>query len=114
MGCLSLAVELTSGAAGVSPSKGELLQFVTDKLNYLVSARPTAVNMQLSAEACIRLAQSLHGDSQVKKNLVLCGGNSSNQVRLRIFLGFSIHSLFYTSREKSDSGQSNEFFFKTR
>lgn len=69
VGCLSLAVELTSGAAGVSPSKGELLQFVTDKLNYLVSARPTAVNMQLSAEACIRLAQSLHGDSQASRTM---------------------------------------------
>lgn len=42
VGCLSLAVELNSKEFG---NLGELKDFVVEKLDYLVTARPTAVNM---------------------------------------------------------------------
>ncbi|XP_004635691.1 methylthioribose-1-phosphate isomerase, partial [Octodon degus] len=47
VGCLSLAVELRSGAGGPGPA--ELAAFVRDRLSLLVTARPTAVNMARAA-----------------------------------------------------------------
>uniref|UniRef100_A0A8C5VPC3 Methylthioribose-1-phosphate isomerase 1 n=1 Tax=Microcebus murinus TaxID=30608 RepID=A0A8C5VPC3_MICMU len=47
VGCLSLAVELQAGAGG--PGLAALVAFVRDTLSYLVTARPTAVNMALAA-----------------------------------------------------------------
>uniref|UniRef100_A0A2K6PBL5 Methylthioribose-1-phosphate isomerase 1 n=1 Tax=Rhinopithecus roxellana TaxID=61622 RepID=A0A2K6PBL5_RHIRO len=47
VGCLSLAVELQAGAGG--PGLAALVAFVRDKLNFLVTARPTAVNMARAA-----------------------------------------------------------------
>uniref|UniRef100_A0A8C5L1D3 Methylthioribose-1-phosphate isomerase n=1 Tax=Jaculus jaculus TaxID=51337 RepID=A0A8C5L1D3_JACJA len=53
VGCLSLAVELQQGAGGPGPQG--LLTFVRDRLQFLVTARPTAVNM---ARAARDLAQA--------------------------------------------------------
>uniref|UniRef100_A0A2K6FYT6 Methylthioribose-1-phosphate isomerase 1 n=1 Tax=Propithecus coquereli TaxID=379532 RepID=A0A2K6FYT6_PROCO len=47
VGCLSLAVELQAGAGGPGPAA--LVAFVRDKLSFLVTARPTAVNMARAA-----------------------------------------------------------------
>ncbi|KAK2500572.1 hypothetical protein MC885_020959 [Smutsia gigantea] len=47
VGCLSLSVELQEGAGG--PGLAALLAFVRDALSFLVSARPTAVNMARAA-----------------------------------------------------------------
>ncbi|KAM6218196.1 methylthioribose-1-phosphate isomerase [Rhynchocyon petersi] len=59
VGCLSLAVELQAGAGG--PGLTELVAFVRDSLNFLVTARPTAVNMARAArdlaEAAAREAE---------------------------------------------------------
>ncbi|KAM4889067.1 methylthioribose-1-phosphate isomerase [Thomomys bottae] len=49
VGCLSLALELQAGAGGPGPAA--LVAFVRDKLSFLVSARPTAVNMARAARA---------------------------------------------------------------
>ena len=46
-------------------NKEELNRFVKEKLEYLVTARPTAVNIQLSAEACISLSGELLIDNGV-------------------------------------------------
>ncbi|XP_055975498.1 methylthioribose-1-phosphate isomerase [Sorex fumeus] len=47
VGCLSLAVELQAGAGG--PGLVALVAFVRDALSFLVTARPTAVNMARAA-----------------------------------------------------------------
>nr|XP_036874750.1 methylthioribose-1-phosphate isomerase isoform X2 [Manis javanica] len=47
VGCLSLSVELQKGAGG--PGLAALLAFVRDALSFLVTARPTAVNMARAA-----------------------------------------------------------------
>ncbi|XP_028679183.2 methylthioribose-1-phosphate isomerase [Erpetoichthys calabaricus] len=46
VGCLSLAVELKNGP---QRERDELVTFVCDSLNHLVTARPTAVNMSKAA-----------------------------------------------------------------
>lgn len=46
-------------------SKQIFKQEVEGKLNYLVSARPTAVNMKLAAEELISLANVLAQDESV-------------------------------------------------
>nr|CAG4646364.1 EOG090X08IP [Macrothrix elegans] len=63
VGCLSLAVELRNNAT--FKSKEELAQFVDEKLKYLVTSRPTAVNIQLAAEACSKLAGNLVSDESL-------------------------------------------------
>ncbi|XP_006874338.1 PREDICTED: methylthioribose-1-phosphate isomerase [Chrysochloris asiatica] len=47
VGCLSLAVELQAGSGG--PGLAALVAFVRDSLSFLVTARPTAVNMARAA-----------------------------------------------------------------
>ncbi|XP_066128106.1 methylthioribose-1-phosphate isomerase isoform X2 [Saccopteryx bilineata] len=47
VGCLSLAVELQAGAGG--PGLAALVAYVRDQLSFLVTARPTAVNMARAA-----------------------------------------------------------------
>ncbi|XP_029774190.1 methylthioribose-1-phosphate isomerase isoform X1 [Suricata suricatta] len=47
VGCLSLAVELQAGAGG--PGLAALVAFVRDALSFLVTARPTAVNLARAA-----------------------------------------------------------------
>jgi len=62
VGCLSLAVEIQSE---VFADKKTLRQEVEGKLNYLVSARPTAVNMKLAADELISLVNALDKDETV-------------------------------------------------
>nr|SVE83733.1 EOG090X08IP [Daphnia pulex] len=57
VGSLSLAVELRKLAA--PETKKDLHSLVKEKLDYLVTSRPTAVNMQLAAEACVKLSNNL-------------------------------------------------------
>ncbi|ELV14327.1 Methylthioribose-1-phosphate isomerase [Tupaia chinensis] len=47
VGCLSLALELQAGRGG--PGLAALVAFVRDQLDFLVTARPTAVNMARAA-----------------------------------------------------------------
>lgn len=56
VGCLSLAVELYGETFD---NKKTLRQEVEGKLNYLVSARPTAVNMKIAADELINLTNEL-------------------------------------------------------
>lgn len=56
VGCLSLAVELYPE---IFDSKKSLRQEIEGKLNYLVSARPTAVNMKIAADELINLVNEL-------------------------------------------------------
>nr|CAG4649448.1 EOG090X08IP [Scapholeberis mucronata]SVE93698.1 EOG090X08IP [Scapholeberis mucronata] len=58
VGCLSLAVELKKPSVAFQ-SKGELHTFVKQRMDHLVTSRPTAVNMQLAAEACTKLSTRL-------------------------------------------------------
>ncbi|KAJ8919084.1 hypothetical protein NQ315_012069 [Exocentrus adspersus] len=62
VGCLSLAVELK---AEKFDSKKQMRQEIEGKLNYLVSSRPTAVNMKIAAEELIDLANQLSKDEAV-------------------------------------------------
>lgn len=56
VGCLSLAVELKTEKFD---NKKQMRQEIEGKLNYLVSSRPTAVNMKIAAEELIELANRL-------------------------------------------------------
>ncbi|XP_050311048.1 methylthioribose-1-phosphate isomerase [Anthonomus grandis grandis] len=62
VGCLSLAVELQNDKF---ESKKQFRQEVEGKLNYLVSSRPTAVNMKTAAEELIDLVNELSKDGSV-------------------------------------------------
>ncbi|XP_055906453.1 methylthioribose-1-phosphate isomerase [Eupeodes corollae] len=61
VGCLSLAVEIYPEKFD---SKKSLRQEIEGKLNYLVSARPTAVNMKIAADELIALANELTKNEQ--------------------------------------------------
>ncbi|XP_017779130.1 PREDICTED: methylthioribose-1-phosphate isomerase [Nicrophorus vespilloides] len=62
VGCLSLAVELSTE---VFDDKKVLRQEIEGKLNYLVSSRPTAVNMKIAADELIALSNKLYKDETV-------------------------------------------------
>ncbi|EDW27959.1 GL27236 [Drosophila persimilis] len=62
VGCLSLAVEIHPEEFD---SKKSLRQELEGKLNYLVSARPTAVNMKMAADELLSLANDLTKDDNV-------------------------------------------------
>ncbi|XP_053946822.1 methylthioribose-1-phosphate isomerase [Anastrepha ludens] len=62
VGCLSLAVEILPEEFD---SKKSLRQEIEGKLNYLVSARPTAVNMKIAADELIALANELTKDEAI-------------------------------------------------
>ncbi|CAG9765047.1 unnamed protein product [Ceutorhynchus assimilis] len=62
VGCLSLAVEMQNDKF---ETKKQFRQEVEGKLNYLVSSRPTAVNMKTAAEELIDLANQLSKDECV-------------------------------------------------
>lgn len=62
VGCLSLAVEIFPE---VFDSKKSLRQEIEGKLNYLVSARPTAVNMKIAADELITLANDLSKNESI-------------------------------------------------
>eukprot|EP00105_Crassostrea_gigas_P032004 XP_011454865.1 PREDICTED: methylthioribose-1-phosphate isomerase-like [Crassostrea gigas] len=61
VGCLSLAVELKKTSFS---SKEELSKFIEEKLNYLVTSRPTAVNMGKAAKKFIQKSESLTTNSK--------------------------------------------------
>ncbi|XP_042860004.1 methylthioribose-1-phosphate isomerase-like isoform X2 [Penaeus japonicus] len=58
VGCLSLAAELAE-AKSTYNEKAQLHKDVSSKLEYLVSARPTAVNMKKAAEELSNVSKSL-------------------------------------------------------
>ncbi|XP_012523659.2 methylthioribose-1-phosphate isomerase [Monomorium pharaonis] len=60
VGCLSLAVEILHRKN--YEDKADLHQLIEDKLNYLVTARPTAVNMKTAANDLKHLAKNLKED----------------------------------------------------
>lgn len=62
VGCLSLAVEIYPETFD---SKKSLRQEIEGKLNYLVSARPTAVNMKIAADELISLANNLSKNDEI-------------------------------------------------
>ncbi|XP_022118539.1 methylthioribose-1-phosphate isomerase [Pieris rapae] len=62
LGCLSLAIELLKDN---SSDKKVMRQEIEGKLNYLVSARPTAVNIKLAADELINLANTLSADDSI-------------------------------------------------
>lgn len=62
VGCLSLAVEIRRETFD---SKKRLRQDIEGKLNYLVSSRPTAVNMKMAADELITFANNLCEDNTV-------------------------------------------------
>ncbi|KAK9880998.1 hypothetical protein WA026_014341 [Henosepilachna vigintioctopunctata] len=62
VGCLSLAIEIQKDTV---ESKKELRQDIEGKLNYLVSSRPTAVNMKKAADDLIAIANKLYEDENV-------------------------------------------------
>lgn len=60
VGCLSLAVELYMLSFD---SLEELLSFIQNSLDYLVTARPTAVNLEKAAQKFINLSISFSKES---------------------------------------------------
>lgn len=62
VGCLSLAVELKDQNY---EDKESIKKEVQDKLNYLVSSRPTAVNMKMAAEELTTLSNKLFSDLKI-------------------------------------------------
>ncbi|XP_054279873.1 methylthioribose-1-phosphate isomerase [Macrosteles quadrilineatus] len=62
VGCLSLAVELQKE---LPVEKKRLRREIEGKLNYLVSARPTAVNMKTAADQLINLVNELDKNDSV-------------------------------------------------
>ncbi|XP_060814892.1 methylthioribose-1-phosphate isomerase isoform X1 [Bombus pascuorum] len=62
VGCLSLAAEIRNEEY---MDKKSLRRDIEGKLNYLVSARPTAVNMKIAADELIQLANKLSKDETV-------------------------------------------------
>lgn len=59
VGCLSLAVELQKEEF---QDKQTMRQEIEGKLNYLVSSRPTAVNMKIAADYLIEFANKMSED----------------------------------------------------
>lgn len=59
---MSLAVELKNEKF---QDKSSLRREIEGKLNYLVSARPTAVNIKIAAEELIALANKLSKDDDI-------------------------------------------------
>ncbi|XP_022094253.1 methylthioribose-1-phosphate isomerase-like isoform X2 [Acanthaster planci] len=60
VGCLSLAVEL---ANHTPTSREETVSFISQQLDYLVSARPTAVNMKRAADSIKSLMEEMIRDN---------------------------------------------------
>lgn len=62
VGCLSLAVEISKEEF---EKKKTLRREVEGKLNYLISARPTAVNLKIAADELMNLVNALDRDDSV-------------------------------------------------
>ena len=60
LGCLSLAVELHDKSFDSSQS---ICEFVEEQMNYLVTARPTAVNLSKAATTIIKMTKQLLQDN---------------------------------------------------
>lgn len=78
-GCLALAVELDRQSFS---THREMATFVEEKLNYLVTARPTAVNMN---EAAVRFKNLANAESDKEKVIealenMLCEDISTNKM----------------------------------
>nr|XP_053646939.1 methylthioribose-1-phosphate isomerase-like [Cherax quadricarinatus] len=67
VGCLSLAVELINTSF---EDKDELLDTINKKLDYLVTARPTAVNLQKAAEELKAISKKLYEDNLSVEDMV--------------------------------------------
>ncbi|XP_007098210.1 methylthioribose-1-phosphate isomerase [Panthera tigris] len=75
VGCLSLAVELQAGAGG--PGLAALVAFVRDALSFLVTARPTAVNLaraasQLADAAALEAEREGATEEAVRERVICC------------------------------------------
>lgn len=62
VGCLSLAVEISKEEF---EKKKTLRREVEGKLNYLISARPTAVNLKIAADELMSLVNALDKDDSI-------------------------------------------------
>ncbi|XP_071521121.1 methylthioribose-1-phosphate isomerase isoform X2 [Panulirus ornatus] len=60
VGCLSLATELIHSSF---KDKDELLKAISEKIHYLVTARPTAVNMKRAADQLTSFSKRLHREN---------------------------------------------------
>ena len=47
------------------------MEFIQEKFDYLISSRPTAVNIQLAAESCLSLTRQLRENEAVDVNKAL-------------------------------------------
>lgn len=73
--------------------KKNLRQEIEGKLNYLVSARPTAVNMKIAAEDLITLSNQLSKDESVSA--------SEMKEKYGIYNTYQIHANIILKKEKS-------------
>jgi len=62
---------LEAGGSSSFSSKDSLLEFIQEKFDYLISSRPTAVNIQLAAESCLSLTRQLRENEAVDVNKAL-------------------------------------------
>lgn len=67
VGCLSLAAEL---ARGKYSSASEVVSLVSQKLKYLVTARPTAVNMETAARQLTPFTENLKNEGKSAEEIV--------------------------------------------
>nr|XP_039330762.1 methylthioribose-1-phosphate isomerase-like [Saimiri boliviensis boliviensis] len=74
VGCLSLAMELQTGTGGLGLAA--LVAFVRDKLSFLVTTQPTAVNMAHPtrdlADAAARSAREGTTEEAVRERVIRC------------------------------------------
>ncbi|XP_066985878.1 methylthioribose-1-phosphate isomerase isoform X2 [Macrobrachium rosenbergii] len=66
VGCLSLAAELVNSSYSTC---SDLMKAVTEKLQYLVTARPTAVNMRKATDDMITFMSQCHGKGMSTEEL---------------------------------------------
>lgn len=81
---MSLAVQLCDEKY---ENKKELRQDIEGKLNFLVSSRPTAVNMKIATEELITLANELCNDESVEVDIM--------KARHNLTFGFSFPAYSY-------------------
>lgn len=67
VGCLSLAAELSNGTYS---SGTEVAAVVTEKLRYLVTARPTAVNMETAAKKLTAFTETLKNEGKETQEVI--------------------------------------------
>lgn len=67
VGCLSLAAELSCGTYSSGP---EVASVVAEKLKHLVTARPTAVNMETAAKELTAFTETLKTEGKEAQEIV--------------------------------------------